>query len=299
MEHRMCRLWCFLLPLLAMTAPVSFCFAEEEQAPAPKDWHADFAAQVHTAWQIGDPMPQVSVARPETTLVDAYSIQQHFVERVLDEGGPGAFKVGIVAEASQRALGLDKPLVGVLPERGVLWAKDQVVLDLGEDTNRHLETEIGYIIGKPITDIVPDVATLREHVEAVVAVIEAPGGAVEAVQPATATDLVAWNINAKDIIVGETRGPVDLPVDEIEVSLKHGGETVNTGHGGQAAGGQWATLLQSVNELVALGYPIMPGQIISNGALGKAVKAEPGAYVGEFGELGTIRFEVRAPNSTE
>jgi len=121
-----------------------------------------------------------------------------------------------------------------------------------------------------------------------------PGSPVEAAQPATATDLLAWNINAKEIILATPLAGTELDVDALEITLTRDGEVINTGNGGQAAGGQWQTLLETVNELVRLGYTLQPGDIITNGALGKVVKAEPGAYEADFGPLGKITFSVVA-----
>jgi 2-keto-4-pentenoate hydratase len=60
-----------------------------------------------------------------------------------------------------------------------------------------------------------------------------------------------------------------------------------------AAVGQWNTLLKTVNHLLAQGHILQPGYVITNGALGKILKAEPGNYRADFGVLGVIPFMVR------
>ena len=263
-------------------------------APEGADWRTAFAEDTYAAWTTGAPMPQLSAVHPEAALEDGYAIQSHFVRLLLGGERPTAFKAAIVAQAGQEAMGLDKPLVAVLPADGVLHARDQIVVDLSLDASRHLETEIGYLFAQPVTAPLPDVDTLRKQVQAVVAIVEVPGGPVTSTQPATGADLLAWNINAKQMIVGEVHAPTDLDVDTIEMTLTREGEVINTGRGDQAAGGQWATLLHTVNELIRLGYPLAAGDIITNGALGKVVRAEPGRHRAEFGPLGAIEFEVKA-----
>jgi 2-keto-4-pentenoate hydratase len=54
-----------------------------------------------------------------------------------------------------------------------------------------------------------------------------------------------------------------------------------------------ATLLKSVNTLVAQGYTIAEGHIISNGALGQIVRLEPGTYHADFSALGEVAITVR------
>jgi 2-keto-4-pentenoate hydratase len=41
-----------------------------------------------------------------------------------------------------------------------------------------------------------------------------------------------------------------------------------------------------------LGYTLQPDQFVSNGALGKIIKAEPGSYEADFGPLGAVVFDV-------
>ncbi len=45
-----------------------------------------------------------------------------------------------------------------------------------------------------------------------------------------------------------------------------------------AAGSQYATLLETVNNLIGRGYTIKPGHVITNGALGNIVPLETGMY---------------------
>ncbi len=107
------------------------------------------------------------------------------------------------------------------------------------------------------------------------------------------SDLVAWNINGKFMIVGPGQDPSALDPNAVDITLTLDGEVINMARGDMAAAGQWPTLLKTVNHLLAQGYVIEPGQIISNGALGKINRARAGNYQADFGVLGKIEFEAR------
>ncbi|MBX3180685.1 MAG: fumarylacetoacetate hydrolase family protein [Candidatus Hydrogenedentes bacterium] len=275
--------------LIAICATLMPAFAAE--APA---WQDEFAATMHAAWKDGEPMPQISRAHAEATLADAYAAQRTFVALALGDEAIGGFKAAIVGVEAQTALGIDGPLFGVLPSSGVLYAKDNVTIDLSADNQRMFETEIGYIFGQGVGEPIPDVAALKKHIKSVAPVLEVPGGASQNEAPVTAPDLVARNINSKAIVVGSRLEPQAVDVDAIEITLTANGQVVNTARGGDAAGGQWETLLKTVNAILANGYKIEAGQIISNGALGKIVGAEPGLYCANYTGFGEICVKVVA-----
>jgi len=275
--------------LLAAATLALAQFAPSEDTPP---WHDEFAATMHAAWKTGEPMPQVSKAHPEATLADGYAIQRKVVSLMLEGGSIGGYKAAIVGAEGQTAMGIDTPLTAVLPAPGILHAKDDITIDLAPDPYRMFETEIGYVFGQSISAEVPDVATLKKHVKSVAAVIEAPGGNSQNEAPVTAADLVARNINSKAIIVGARQEPQAVDVDAVEITFTHNGQVVNTAKGGEAAGGQWETLRRTVNALVSQGYVIEAGQVITNGALGKIVRAELGEYCANYGVLGEICVKV-------
>ncbi len=244
--------------------------AQTDEMPA---WADGFSRSLYDAWRSGEPMPQLSAAEPEASLSDAYLIQQQFVSKAFGADRIGGFKAAGVASQEPHS-----PMTAVVPAYGVLSAEHALVVDLADDPIRHVETEIGYIFGQSITEPLDTVEKLRRHVKAVAAIVEVPGWATEQHQPSTPADLVAWNINAKVIVVGAEHDPDEVDVDAIDITLKHNGETVNTARSDEAAGGQWATLLRAVNRVVGQGYTIEPGHVFTNGALGTIVRAEPGQY---------------------
>ncbi len=275
----------FLLLLLFCSLVMSGHADDSSDAP---EWALPLAESIYAAWRDGAPMMQLSVTQPDATLDEAYFVQRLFVEHMLEDDEIGGYKAAGVANPAPHF-----PLIAVMPASGVFYAHDEVVIDLADDPSRHVENEIGFIFDKPITAPVADVETLREHVAAIVAIVEVPGNPVEEMQPVTETDLVAWNINGKDMILGESFDPDEIDPDAIEIRFTRDGTVINEARGDMAAGGQWHTLLKTVNHIVTQGYPLKAGHIITNGALGKILPAEPGKYRAEYGPLGVIEFEVR------
>ncbi len=273
-----------VLLCIAVCAPF-MAHAETVETP---DWAAPFAERVYEAWRDGAPMPQISVAYPDATLEEAYLVQRHFVKRMLETEEIGGYKAAGVANPAP-----EFPLIAMMPASGVLYASDDVVIELADDPNRHVENEIGFIFDKAITAPVADVATLRTHVEAIVAIVEVPGNPVEEEQPGTGNDIVAWNINGKDMILGKPHDPDAIDPDAVAITFTRNGEVINQARGDMAAGGQWHTLLKTVNHIIEQGYTLEPGHVITNGALNKIVKAEPGRHRADYGPLGVIEFEVQ------
>jgi len=274
--------------LCALALAAAFSMAAAAADAAAPDWVVPFADRIHDAWRDGKPMPQLSAAQPEASLAEAYLVQKHFVARRMKPAEIGGFKAAGVASAAP-----DHPLVAVMPTSGVLHAKDKIVIDLASDPRRHVENEIGYLFHQPVTEPPADVDALRRCVKAIVAVLEVPGGAVEDAHPSTTNDIVAWNINAKEMILGAEKDPAAVDPDSVAITCTRDGETVNTARGDLAAGGQWHTLLKTVNRVLQQGYILQPGQVITNGALGKITPAAPGRYRADYGPLGVIEFEVR------
>lgn len=266
-------------------APVARTWDVEPSPP----WVQAFSRRIFDAWRHGLPMPQLSAAHPEATLSEAYAVQREAVAWMFAGDAVAGYKAAGVASAEE-----DFPLIAVMPAYGLYRGPDAegLVLSLGDGPPRHVETEIGFVFGAAVTAPLENVEALRERVEAVAAIVEVPGYPVEAFQPVTREDLVAWNINAKAMLVGPGHAPASVDVDAVEISLTHEDAVINTARGEMAHGGQWAALLRTVNHLIAAGYRLEPGHVITNGALGKIVRAEAGRYRADFGPLGVLTFEM-------
>jgi 2-keto-4-pentenoate hydratase len=84
---------------------------------------------------------------------------------------------------------------------------------------------------------------------------------------------------------------VDLSA--LTITLIHDGQAVIQGQGADVFGDPWTTVLWLVNHLIDHGWTMEPGQVLLSGALGKPIKAQPGAYEATFGPLGKLSVEIR------
>ncbi len=285
---RTCRI--FAAAILAGMLMAGNVFAENatDHIPVGNGWVDAFAERIYHAWRDSAPKPQLSVAHPEASLEQAYAVQKRFVARIMESDAIGGFKAAGVASLDEHS-----PLTGVMPASGVYQAADKVVVRLADDPHQYVENEIGYLFKKPISEPLASVEDLQAHVQAVLAIIEVPGGATDTSQPATQQDLIAWNVSGVAMILGAHHDFSGIDMDAIEIAMTRDGELINTARGDMAARGQWETLLRTVNNVVRQGYVVEQGHVITNGALGKILKAEPGRYRADYGPLGVIEFEVQ------
>jgi 2-keto-4-pentenoate hydratase len=231
---------------------------------------------------------------PETaTLEDAYAAQRRLVRLTLADSGIAGFKGGVITEAGQRNFGLDRPIAGILPRAGRLNAADKPVVNIAAAPDTIVETEIGYVIDVDISYKVLNDKQARECVRSLVPVIELPVSYARRLGTNTAKDLVASNLGSARFIVGAERSPTSLDADSIELSFKRDGQLLHDASVDSIKHGQWANLRQVLNQLTSLGQTVRAGSLVISGSLGAVHPAQPGKYRAEFGELGTIEFELQ------
>lgn len=229
----------------------------------------------------------------EGSLDDAFFAQKRLVRELKDVVVSG-YKGGAVTEEAQTSLGLDKPLTGVLLASGRLNAASKPVIELASAPDTMVETEIGYVIGENIaTELINDTQA-RECVQSIVPVVELPQNYARrmGVSTLTAKDMVALNIGSARYIVGTAKSP-PLDPDAIKITLRRDGQTLHETTGASVKGGQWANLRSLLNQITSHGYVVRAGSIIICGALGGPKAGEAGKYQADYGELGSIEFELK------
>ncbi len=258
---------------------------------------ADEAALAEAIWranEAGAETPRVSVLDPGIDLDGAYRVQKLIFDRALASGDSVAgYKAGLTGKLARWWFEIEDPVFGVLPSSGLRRSGDAIV----EPPGRHmlLETEIAFVAGARIDKPVDDVAALKPLIRGVAPVIEAPAGGFPESQARklTVADIVANNVSAHILIVGEERPADGLNLKRLPATLSRDGKQLGKGTGADAMGDPWTAALWLVNVAIKQGRVIEPGHYLSTGVIGKRIEAEPGRYVAEFGELGTIEFEVR------
>ncbi len=262
-------------------------------APARADDPA-LAEAILQADLAGTETPRVSTLDPDIDLAGAYRVQQLIVDRRLADGDKVAgYKAGLTGKLARWWFKIDEPVFGVLLESGI--KRNNAVIAIPPGRHMLLETEIVFIAGQRIDAPVRSVPTLKRMVRGVAPAIEIPAGGFSrsVVRRLKVTDIVANNVSAHALILGDER-PVDrLDLRQLEATLTRDGKTLSQGNGTDAMGNPWDSALWLVNVAVARGRVVEPGQVLSTGVVGKRIEAEPGQYIADFGELGTIEFEVK------
>ena len=233
----------------------------------------------------GAPKPLVSAAEGEYSLHDAYGVQSAFVAAKSASVAVSGYKGAVTAEAAQKAFGLSEAAAGVLFASGKLAAG--MSKPLGEFNKLMLETEFGYRLSGDVSEPIEDASELVSEVHLM---IELADAGFEGKQ--TGVDLIAGNAASSHYIEGPVVTASVAELDAAAVSLMREGETLFTGAGADAMGSQMQALTWLINKTVALGRTVSADHILMTGALGGAAPGAAGHYVAQFGELGTIEFDL-------
>ncbi len=274
------------MAVLTLLLVVTVATAAAAEAPG------DLALMLLRAEYEGQPIPILTKADPALTVDGAYEVQKAYIAMKLAGGEAIAgFKGGLTAGGVQKRFGMTAPVTGVLLQSGMLTGAP--VLEKSRFGALMLETEIAFVVGQPIVDIIPDVASLKGKIQAVMPAIEVPDLGFADMKALKAPDLVASNVSARQFIIGREVSPDAFDLNAVKITLYHNGVAVGAGVGEDALGDQWNTALWLINSMVAQGYKIEPGHILMTGALGAMLPGKPGSYTADYGDMGRIDFTIR------
>lgn len=253
---------------------------------------ADLAIQLVRAEYERLPIPILTQTDPAMTVETAYRVQKEYVAMKLAGGDRVAgYKGGLTAGGVQKRFGMNVPVTGILLESG--WLSGSPVLDRSRFGALMLETEIALVLNEPVTEILPDIASLKRKIRTMAPAIEVPDLGFADMKKLKAPDLVAANVSARQYIIGREVEVSRFDINAIQVALFHNGTRINLGQGDDALGDQWNAALWLVNSMIDQGYKLESGQILLTGALGAMLPGKPGSYTADFGSFGRIDFEVR------
>jgi 2-keto-4-pentenoate hydratase len=237
------------------------------------------------------PIPVLSETEPDLDPKTAYEVQKVYVQWRLAKDRVAGYKAALTTENAQKMSGLDFPLTGILYESGKL--EGSPVVDRAVLRALLIETEIGFVIGQSIDQPLRSVQELRQKVSSVMPAIELPGSGFANGKPVKGVDLIAANVGSAKFIVGISRSHHGINLNQVNVTLFYNGQALYQGNGAEALGDQWKAALWIVNGVLEQGYKVEPGHILITGALGKMVPGKPGRYVADYGDFGSISFEVK------
>ncbi|MBL8266482.1 2-keto-4-pentenoate hydratase [Steroidobacter sp.] len=214
------------------------------------------------------------------TINSAYDVQTRSVRAKLRGASPAGFKAGLTSAPAQARFKTDGAVAGVLFKEGSL--QSGTTLSLREVRGLHIEVEIAMRIGTAIDKPLPDVAALRAHIDGIAPAIELPN--LDYVQPQAldAVDIVATNVAASKYIVGDFVSPQTRDPNSVDIRLVCNDKEMFTGKGTDSLGDQWRAALWLVNQMLAQGWKIQPGQILLTGSLGRMLPATTGHCVAGY-----------------
>jgi 2-keto-4-pentenoate hydratase len=223
---------------------------------------------------------------------EAYALQHELVGKLRDHGGWGeiyGYKAALTALPAQQAMGITEPIIGVLFERAVFPADGATTIKT--DRPVLLETEVGFTLGKPITEPV------TEH--NVLDAVAYCSGLIELASPnlqqrPTSVDLISNNSASYGCVVGvSNKHPTDIDLDAVPVTLTRlasADEVLHTAAAGSVMAGQVDALIWLINSTLAQGYALRPGHVLMTGSIGSMHAGKAGKYRADFGALGDLAF---------
>jgi 2-keto-4-pentenoate hydratase len=249
--------------------------------------HVDeLSARLMRAYEKGEPIPNLS-REASIDMSSAYQIQAAYVKKRLTKDAVAGFKAGLTNSDAQAHFGINRPIFGVLLKSGDFSHLKEIPLK--KYHYLMVETELGFITKKPITQTVNSISELKGYIGEVVPVIEIPDVGF-ALSPITAPDLVAGNTGSTGYIIHRGINWYGDNINSLTVSLIHDGVIVNQGQGEDAMGDQWEALRWLVNQVIAHGWSIEKGNLLITGALGEMVPAKSGLYRAQFDDGAAIEF---------
>jgi 2-keto-4-pentenoate hydratase len=230
-----------------------------------------------TSWREQRVLPNID----ETlTINSAYEVQTRSVRARLRGASPSGFKAGLTSAPAQARFKTNDAVAGVLFKEGALQSTD--TLRLSEVPGLFIEVEIAMRIGTPIDKPLPDVESLRAHIDGIAPAIELPNLHYAQMDSLDAIDIVATNVAASNYIVGGFVSPQQLDPNAIDVRLSCNDKEMFTGKGSDSLGDQWRAALWLVNKTLEQGWKLERGQILLTGALGRMLPAATGHCVASY-----------------
>lgn len=223
---------------------------------------------------------------------DAYDFQESFVERFEDK--LVGYKLGLTWGKGFNAT---KPVYGRLFSSMLRENKGSIYLS--DFFKPMLELEIAYIFGADVSYPVT-LEDLQEAVDKVAPAVELPDVLFKDLADLDWKDLIALDVGPRRVIIGEVMDPDEVDVNTIVAEAKYKGQIVAEGVAtNNMWGDQWDALLFLIKKLDLRGYQIKAGDFVITGAMNSLTFIERGNYKVDYGELGMIKFIVKAQKEAQ
>jgi 2-keto-4-pentenoate hydratase len=220
-------------------------------------------------------------------LADAYAVQTAWVRTRTDAGVPVVGrKIGLTNPAVQAQLGVDSPDYGFL--LADMRVPDGGEADSGPLLQPRIEAEIAFVLGADLDlpdPSVEDVRAATDHVRAALEIVDSriAGWDIRLV------DTVADNASAAGFVLGGEQVELSGDLRDVAMTMDRHGERVSEGRGADCLGSPLLAVAWLARVSAALGRPLLAGDVVLSGALGKVVDVRAGdAFSASFSGIGSV-----------
>jgi 2-keto-4-pentenoate hydratase len=228
----------------------------------------------------------------------AYAVQQRLTAARVSAGAAVVGrKIGLTSPAVQAQLGVDRPDFGVLFDDMAVEEHQPIPMD--RLLQPKIEAELAFMLSRDIAEPDPDPDRIRTYVAYAMPALEVVDSRI-ARWDITFGDTVADNASSGLFVLGASRVPLDaIEPAAVEMTMTRGTEVVSRGTGAACLGDPLAALCWLAKTAVAMGSPLLAGQVVLSGALGPMVAVHAGdAFTAAISGLGTVTATFAAAKET-
>jgi len=252
------------------------------------------AEKIRNAETSGDLIPPIKDELAETSIDEAYRVQQANTEFHRDAGRiVSGRKIGLTSPAVQKQLGVDQP------DFGVLWKdteyQDGQEIPFSKLHQPKIECEIALVLGESIETPQAGIADVIRAVDYVVPSLEIVGSRI-ADWKISIYDTIADNASSGVYVLGGPPQKLDgLDLRLCGMVMERDGQPVSTGCGAACLGHPLHAAVWLAKTMMQRGMPLQAGDIVLTGALGPMVNVNPGdVFSARISGLGSVRASFTA-----
>ena len=252
------------------------------------------AQMLYNADKTGGQCRLISSAFPESTLEDAYRIQDALIDIHCAAGRSRiGWKIGLTSRAMQQALGITTPDSGVLLDNMLFHSGDTV--PAGRFIQPRIEAEIAFVMGSDISGAGrsrEDVIAATAHVAPCLEILDTR---ILRADPHTGkvriiTDTVSDNAANAGIVLGDKThafGAHDLRWVGAIVAVN--GTVEETGLGAGVLNDPVTGIIWLLDRLAQFGKGLQAGEVVLSGSFIRPVEAPSGStFAADFGDFGHV-----------
>lgn len=246
------------------------------------------AESLYHAQQTLTTIPPISDTNPETTIADAYAIQQYITLKRLESGIKiVGRKIGLTSKAMQDLFNVNEPDYGTIFEDLVYPNKS--VLPREKMIQARVEAEIAFILKKDLPG--PNITAWQvlQATEGVMPCLEIIDSRIENYK-IRIQDTIADNASCWGVILGSKLSyPLGIDYSVLGLTVYKNGEVAATATGAAVLGNPLNSVAWLANKMLEYGVVLKAGDIIISGSLIAAFPIDKGDIIqAEFDRLGEV-----------